>query len=521
MTTVKSCSEPEWKDVFIKYMKSASTRQKACSLVAAEYGYSEGYIKKKASEMGLLSSSHSLRFIFSEEEEQMLVLICIVYARQGSPLTIDAFRDLASFLAGRDEMHPISRHFVDKFIERHKEELWARIGKLTSPKRCLSTMLPLTNKFISDYERLLAEKKICESNVFVFDETIIGHKGTLPLVIAERRDSGGGTANVFRKREGALGCYIPFSTLDGNTPFRAFVINEKTCKQLMTAELPMVPAAEKGLRETPHRVFYSSKTGYMSIDQFRPIMEDFINWWTTTHEGVDCLLISDNLSVHKNQAVVDMAREKGVHMLNIMPGSSHWFQVHDQKPFAILKKKLIASFYDVFSDTGTDHEANLEVRMAKLYEAESTALKREVLQSSIKEVGLRPWNPDLIRENCRKHSPPDVNSDPKDLVDEFAQKVSTYTLRQQDKIQLVRSKVKHVSAPVTPKPEKRKRSTKVFHPAQAEVNQEEQYYSDEENMTTSTEPPRKKSKKVASGAQSMCCKRVPRNPFLVELGCKD
>ena len=140
---------------------------------------------------------------------------------------------------------------------------------------------------------MVAEKKLCEKNIFVFDETIIGHKGTLPLVIGERRDSGGGTVNVFRTRERALGCYIPFSTLDGNTPFRAFVINEKTCKQLMTAELPMVPAAEKGLRETPHRVFYSSKTGYMSIDQFRPIMEDFINWWTTTHEGVDCLLISD------------------------------------------------------------------------------------------------------------------------------------------------------------------------------------------------------------------------------------
>ena len=59
--------------------------------------------------MGLLSSSHSLRFIFSEEEEEMLVLICIVYAHQGSPLTVDAFHDLASFLAGRDEF---SRYFV-------------------------------------------------------------------------------------------------------------------------------------------------------------------------------------------------------------------------------------------------------------------------------------------------------------------------------------------------------------------------------------------------------------------------
>ena len=32
------------------------------------------------------------------------------------------------------------------------------------------------------------------------------------------------------------------------------------------------------------------------------------------------------------------ASKHGVHMLNIMPGTSHWFQVHDQLPFANLKK---------------------------------------------------------------------------------------------------------------------------------------------------------------------------------------
>jgi len=69
MITVKSYSEPERKDALLKYMKSASTRHKACSLVADEYGYSEAYIKKMASKLGLVSSSHSLRFIFSEEEK--------------------------------------------------------------------------------------------------------------------------------------------------------------------------------------------------------------------------------------------------------------------------------------------------------------------------------------------------------------------------------------------------------------------------------------------------------------------
>ena len=239
--------------------------------------------------------------------------------------------------------------------------------------------------------------------MFVFDETIIGHKGTLPKVIGERRASGGGTINVIQKRERALGSYIPFSTLDGRTPFRVFITNEKTCGKWMTPEDPIVPAEEKGLRETPHRLFLSSETGYVSTELFTCIMDDFTNWWTTTNPGVDCLLISDNLAIHKNKAIVAKAEDRGIHMLNIIPGSSHWFQVHDQQPFAVLKKKLISSFYDIFSGNTVDPEAMMELRLAKLYEAEREALKPSAVLKACEYVGLSPWNPSLIRENCKKH----------------------------------------------------------------------------------------------------------------------
>ncbi len=131
-------------------------------------------------------------------------------------------------------------------------------------------------------------------------------------------------------------------------PFRVFIVNEKTIKDLMIPKCPIVLAAEKGLWETPHMVFYSNKTGYMSICQFRLIMEDFINWWTSTNEGVDGLLIRDKLSVHKNLAVVKIARERCDHMLNIKSGSSHWFQVRDHNPFSILKKKTDGRFSPCF-----------------------------------------------------------------------------------------------------------------------------------------------------------------------------
>ena len=230
-------------------------------------------------------------------------------------------------------------------------------------------MLPLSNKLIDDYERILAEKKLCEKNIFVFDKTIIGTKGLLFNVVSEVRDSGGRTGNAFKICERALGSDIPFSTLDGNRPFRVFIINETTCRDWMISEDPIVPTAEKGLRETPHRLFLSSATGYITIDLFDRIMDAFISWWTQGHPGVDCLLICDNLAIHKNKAIVAKAEHRGVHLLTIMPGSSHWFQVHDQEPFAELKKSLIIIFYDVFADPDPDHGATLDLRLGEFYKA--------------------------------------------------------------------------------------------------------------------------------------------------------
>ena len=117
----------------------------------------------------------------------------------------------------------------------------------------------------------------------------------------------------------------------------------------MFSDDPIVPTVEKGLRDTPYRLFLSSATGYISIELFDRIMDAFIFWWTTTYPGVDCLLICDNLAIHKNKAIVDKIKRMGIHSLPIMPGSYHWFQVHDQEPFAVLKeKKMISSFYDIF-----------------------------------------------------------------------------------------------------------------------------------------------------------------------------
>ncbi len=88
-----------------------------------------------------------------------------------------------------------------------------------------------TNEFIEKLNTDMATHKINKSNIFVFDETIIGNSVSLPLVIGERRESGGGNLNVCHTREKALGCYIPFSMPDGTTPFRVFIFRAGKLKQ--------------------------------------------------------------------------------------------------------------------------------------------------------------------------------------------------------------------------------------------------------------------------------------------------
>ena len=168
-------------------------------------------------------------------------------------------------------------------------------------------MLELTREFIAEFGMLVATKKANEKNIFVFDETIIGSNPALPLVIGERKDSAGGNNNVIQTCESALGSAIPFSMIDGSSPFRVFILRTKEHFSGKDIEFFLRPAWEKKCRNRPHRLLLCSKTGYISNELFGCIMDEFATWWTSTCPGLDCNLICDNLSIHKNKPIVEEA----------------------------------------------------------------------------------------------------------------------------------------------------------------------------------------------------------------------
>jgi len=389
---------------FLELMSDPSTRTNAYDILERETGISRNAFRVAFCKAGVTNRRNSCAYSLPPEVDKALEVVCLVHARQGIPLTKPDFLVLASKVAKKEDGQVFSSSFFKNFLRRHKDTLTKRRGKITSKTRCYDLMLQKTQDFVASMSELMATKIINKSNTFVFDETIIGNGGSLPIVIGERKESGGGTVNVLETRALPLGCYIPFSMPDGNTPFRVFIFRTGPNARGKAFVPAFEPNKDSRLRQQPVRVFLESEKGYLTIELFRYIMKEFTKWWTTTRPGLHCFLICDNLSAHKDHDIVSNARCNGIHFINIIPGSSHWFQVHDQQPFGLLKKDIRDQKNKNPTPISATTEVSKTISMTRFYEAEVMALEPSVVRKAFKSVGLTPWNPDLIFEACEKHS---------------------------------------------------------------------------------------------------------------------
>ena len=324
----------------LKELMDDPIRRKDCYKIAAEeFDTSVDAMKKTALRAGLTSSAHSLHYILSAKNEEGLLALCVKYARHGEPLSIPDLVDLVSKFKGCSKDECVSRHFVSDFVERHKEVLCSKQGKPTSPKRSSKVMDKETEHFIKKFSKHYMTNRVNEQNLFVCDETIIGDPVVKDLRVGERRKSGGGNTNMFQNRGKALGCFLPITKCDGTTPFRVFVSKEKKSKRTAVSEAPTdFDIKVKGGPEL-QRLYTSNESGYITIPLFKCILDHFSKWWKQQNPGLFCYLVCDRLPVHVNDDVKKFAKARGIIIMAIMPGSSHWFQVHDQQPFGTLKKK--------------------------------------------------------------------------------------------------------------------------------------------------------------------------------------
>jgi len=401
--SASTCEEArKWIGRFLELRSDPSTRDKAYAILCQESGLSVDLLRQVFHREGLTEKRDSLHLALPPDRENALVVVCLIYSRAGNPLTILDFRTIASKMAGKSDGDLLSRKFVSGFCVRHADIIVKKTGTITSKKRCYEHMVENTLEFIDALDDIMALNIINKNNIVVFDETIIGDDFSVPVLIGEKKDSAGGNLNTVRTRELALGCYIPFSMPDGSTPFRVFIFRSGPNVRGNAFVPAYKPKKERGLRGQPERLFLQSEKGYLTIELFRYIMERFIDWWTHTRPGLDCFMICDNLSVHRDYDIVEMARSNGIHFVNIMPGSSHWFQVHDQEPFGILKRKISEEKKIFSAPAAAKSSVRQTISMAQFYQAEAKAFEPHIVAEAFRKVGLSPWSPEIIKKNVMK-----------------------------------------------------------------------------------------------------------------------
>jgi len=305
---------------------------------------------------------------------------------------------------------------------------------------------------------MFSSKIINKSNLFVFDETVIGDSESLPIVIGENIDSGGGNNTVVRTRESMLCCYIPISMSDGSSPFRVTICKRDGRVRNESTLTAVIPAKEKGLRTAPHRLLLLSDTGFVTLDLFKYIMEEFTTLWKSTHPGLDCFMICDNLRIHVNYDIVSTALSNGIHIFGIMPGSSNWFQVHDQLPFANLKNHIRDVKNELLGCCEMTPQQRRMLLTAIFYQAESRALEPNLILESFRKVGLSPWNKELILQSCKEHSPPDPKTMKDPAMERLADVIQIHKDERITKVCQLLSGLKTVVVPSPKNPKKTKKN---------------------------------------------------------------
>ena len=121
-------------------------------------------------------------------------------------------------------------------------------------------------------------------------------------------------------------------------------------------------------------------------------------------------------------------------------------------------------------------------------------MEPSVIRKACAVVGLRPWNPPLIRKNCRKHFPPVLDSPNNNVVDVFARKVSEYSAKQKAEIEPLRSTVKRAIDKMEKKSRRRSRADDVTASRQPGPSTEGLSTSTEEGMGVGRERPVKQTK---------------------------
>ena len=298
-----------------------------------------------------------------------------------------------------------------------------------------------------------------------------------------------------------------------NTPFRVFIFRREKTDKLDVPVTALQPAWETGLREHPHMLSVPSEDDLFTRDVFDYIMKEFRIWWTTTRLGPYCYLISNNLSIHRSEQLAGNALACGIQRLIIMPGFSHWFQVHDQLPSGTLKKKMNDKKFDFLNDISPTSSESRILLMGLLYEVNSFASNIKIVAKSFADVGSWPWNSGKKMKASEEHTPATAQLYNSETVIRLVIVIHTHSVRQEDRRHQTVRGLKPVEIISIQTPQKQKRHRKDVQKNPVDGKKQQQAGMIRKKEYNCMEPPKKHLPKPPSDPKKCCARRYQKVHF--------
>ena len=207
------------------------------------------------------------------------------------------------------------------------------------------------------------------------------------------------------------------------------------------------------------------------------------------------------------------AKSKGIRMFNIMPGSSHWFQVHDQKPFGMLKKRIKEKKFEFLSLISVPPEVRKDLLTCILYQAEVDALEENIIRKTFNEVGLWPWNPEQILKISKEHcsSLGELKKGP--LVRKLLRIINNVKQDKEGTMRRILRSMKHVSVEVVQKGDEVMCSDEENEDSDEDGEQEGRARRRRKSKGITNQPPTKRRRILRSSKKTCCAKGCKKTHF--------
>jgi hypothetical protein len=396
--------------------------------LAAIYPFSAAAITKAYQRDGKSEAKSHGNCALSEDQEKMIVAVAISYSQQNIAITYDDVMDLIEKLFGVT----VSRTWVINFLSRHSKLLSRRRVKLLADKRMDEDTLSDVEFFVSSLQEFFETHHVPPECIINCDETRVAYNQGGPSAI-RIESTAKSKANSLGTRQDTLATLLVFISAAGTTELSIYIFRNSFEDAEEKDATFVLYEHDKILRGDWPRFYAFTETGYINSKIWADAMTIFEDHWTARNPGRDCLLLFDQLGVHSQVEVVARAMEKGIYHYFLPKNTSHFTQPLDDSPFASFKNAL-ARIHSADVHAAVLHGEERGRRLVTAsYQAESEGFTPDNIKHAFKEVGLYPFNPELIMERARANLLGDFDNDLPKEMDALVKAVNILTNKNKPK----------------------------------------------------------------------------------------